>query len=284
MFTYVTTTTVPSFPLLQELYGLTADQVNWTVAIPALGLAVGPLFWSSPADIVGRRVVMLAGTVIALAASAGCARAPSYGAYMAARFFQGFGVSPAATVGLAVINDVFFEHVRGQKIGFWVLAIDMGIYFGPLLGGFLTLAGVEWPMWLTAILFAAILAAELLFLPETLYPRNRMLAAAPRRASVVAGFVSTATRDEEKVTAAAAGAFEPDLKRTTGLPFVNVVPVPGLRHPKVWDTPVRFIKTFKFAVVPITVFVFCFGWYWFLISVLTMVPFAYPQFSPQIQG
>jgi MFS family permease len=49
-----------------------------------------------------------------------------------ARFFQGFGVSPAATVGMAIINDLFFEHERGQKIGLWVLALDMGLLFGPL--------------------------------------------------------------------------------------------------------------------------------------------------------
>lgn len=127
MFTYITTTTVPSFPALQEQYNLTAEEVNWTVAIPALGLAMGPLFWSSFADIIGRRIVFIAGTVVALAASIGAAMAPNYGGYMAARFFQGFGVSPAATVGLAILNDVFFEHQRGQKMGLWVLAIDLGM-------------------------------------------------------------------------------------------------------------------------------------------------------------
>lgn len=50
MFTYVTTNTVPSFPELQEELDISYSQVNWTVAIPALGLALGPLFWSSLAD------------------------------------------------------------------------------------------------------------------------------------------------------------------------------------------------------------------------------------------
>lgn len=68
----------------------------------------------------------MSGTIIAFAATIGAAKAPNYGGYMAARFFQGLGVSPAATVGLAIINDLFFEYQRGQKIGLWVLAIDMG--------------------------------------------------------------------------------------------------------------------------------------------------------------
>lgn len=69
---------------------------------------------------------------MAFIATIGSAVAPNYGGYMAARFFQGFGVSPAATVGMAVVNDLFFEYERGQKLGLWVLALDMGLLVGPL--------------------------------------------------------------------------------------------------------------------------------------------------------
>lgn len=108
LFTYITTTTVPSFALLQEQYAISYAQVNWTVAIPAFGLAIGPLFWSSLADIYGRRIVFIVGTAIALGATIWSAVAPTYGGYMTARFFQGWGVSPAATVGMAVVNE--FVH------------------------------------------------------------------------------------------------------------------------------------------------------------------------------
>ena len=33
---------------------------------------------------------------------------------------------------MAVINDLFFDYERGQKLGLWVLAIDMGLLVGPL--------------------------------------------------------------------------------------------------------------------------------------------------------
>jgi len=132
LFTYITTTTVPSFGLLQEQYSISYSQVNWTVAIPALGLSVGPLVWSSLSDIYGRRIILIIGTTIALVATIGSAVAKDYSGYMAARFFQGLGVAPASTVGMAVVNDLFFEHERGQKFGLWVLAIDMGLLVGPL--------------------------------------------------------------------------------------------------------------------------------------------------------
>jgi MFS family permease len=279
MFTYITTTTVPSFPQLQTQYDLTIDLVNWTVAIPALGLAIGPLLWSSPADIIGRRIIFISGTLIAFGATIGAAKASSYGGYMAARLFQGLGVSPAATVGLAIINDLFFEHERGQKIGLWVLAIDVGIYAGPLVGGFTDLAGPEWIQWLTAILFGAIIAAEVAFLPETLYPRNHMLVRMPYAEGLV-----TETAAIEKTARRASVAEEVELPRTTTLPFLNFRPVPGLRHPKPWDSLLRFGMLFKFAVVPLAVFFFCFAWYWWVLSVITMIPSAYANYSPQIQG
>lgn len=273
LFTYITTTTVPSFPALQTQYSASLEQINWTVAIPALGLALGPLICSSPADIIGRRPVFIMGTIIALAATIGAALAPTYSGYTAARFFQGLGVSPAATVGLAIINDLFFEHERGQKVGLWVLAIDLGLLFGPLIGGFVDLAGTAWIQWLTAIMLGVVLIAEVFFLPETLYPRKLML---ERNTTAAA-----ATVNEKRPSITQEHA---ELRRTKKLGFASVKPVPGMKHPKVWDTLVRFVKTFKYAVVPIAVLTYCFGWYWWVLSVITLIPVAYANYSPQTQG
>ncbi|KAF2089930.1 putative MFS transporter [Saccharata proteae CBS 121410] len=280
MFTYITTTTVPSFPKIQTQYNISVDQVNWTVAIPALGLSVGPLIWSSLADIYGRRIIFIFGTVIALASTIGVAAAPTFSGYMAGRFFQGFGVAPASTVGLAIINDIFFEYQRGLKTGLWVLAIDMGLLVGPLIGGFMNIVDQYWVNWLTAILFAAILVAEVLFLPETLYPRNQMLVRMPFHEGAGSG----ASIDVEKTSRRNSVATEVDLSRTRKLPFVNFRPVPGMRHPKPWDALVRFIQTFKYLAVSLSLLIYCFGWYWWVLSVITYIPSAYAQYSPQIQG
>ncbi|KAL8934248.1 MAG: hypothetical protein Q9216_006001 [Gyalolechia sp. 2 TL-2023] len=276
MFTYITTTTVPSFPKLQDQLGISYSQVNWTVAIPALGLALGPLFWSLLADIYGRRIIFLTGTLIAFVATIGAAIANDYGGYMAARFFQGFGVSPGATVGMAVVSDLFFEYERGQKLGLWVLAIDTGLLAGPIIGGFMDLVSAEWIQWLTAILFGLLLILEFVFMSETLYPRNYMLARMPLEHSEGA--------DIEKLNSPKDDPAKVELKRTTELMILNFQPVPGMRHPKPWDTLLRFVLTFKYPVVVIGVLTYCFAWYWWILSIITMVPAAYVQYSPQIQG
>jgi len=280
MFTYITTTTVPSFPTLQEKYAATLDQINWTVAIPALGLSVGPLIWAFPADVIGRRPILILGTIIALASTIGAALAPNYSGYMAARFFQGLGLSPASNVGFAVINDIFFEHERGQKIGLWVMAIDLGLLFGPLIGGFVNMAGYSWIQWLSAILLGFILLVKLIFLPETLYPRDLML-------SHTKGTMLAAPQqplDDKSTNYHSTPLGRRYVPRTKGLSMGNIRPLPGIQHPKPYDTLVRFFKTFKLMVVPISVMSYCFGWYWWVLSVVTLVPVAYPTYSPQIQG
>lgn len=105
MFTYITTTTIPSFPEIQKLYDINYAEVNWTVGAPSIGLAFGPLLWSSLSDIYGRRIVFIAGTTIAFAATIGTAVSKTYIAYMFARFFQGLGASPGGTVGLAIVSE-----------------------------------------------------------------------------------------------------------------------------------------------------------------------------------
>ncbi|BCS11834.1 hypothetical protein ALUC_41174S [Aspergillus luchuensis] len=269
LFTYITTTTVPSFAEIQSQYDISYSQVSWTVAIPALGLSLGPLFWSSIGDIYGRRIVFIVGTVIALVATVGAAVADTYGGYMAARFFQGFGVSPSSTVGMAVVTDLFYDYERGQKLGLWVLALDSGLLLGPTFGGILNLVSAQWINWFNAILFAALLLLELALMPETLYPRALML---QRMAAT------------EKPAEPNAGIEEAEIKRTKSLPFLNIRPVPGLSHPPIYASFTRFLLTFRFPVIPVAVLGYSFTWYWWILSVITMVPSAYASDSPLIQG
>lgn len=211
-----------------------------------------------------------------MVATIGAAVANEYGGYMAARFFQGLGVSPGATVGLAVVMDLYFEHERGQKLGLWVLAIDTGLLVGPIIGGFMNLVSADWIQWFTAILFGVLLVLEFVFMSETLYPRTYMLARMPTE--------SPGGADVEKLADQKGMPAEVELKRTSKLPPLNVRPVPGLRHPKPWDSLIRFILTFKYPVVVVAVLIYCFAWYWWILTVITMLPAAYIQYSPQIQG
>ncbi|KAL4930899.1 putative MFS transporter [Aspergillus undulatus] len=289
LFTYLTTTTVPSFPTIQSQYSISYNEVNWTVAIPALGLALGPLFWSSLADTYGRRIVFISGTTIALVSTVGAAVARSYGGYMAARFFQGWGVSPGGSVGLAVVNDLFFDYERGQKLGFWVLALDAGLLVGPIFGGFLNLVSAAWINWYNAILFGTLLLLELFFMPETLYPRSLMLSRMPRvysfPSSVSDGDIEQPSPNNETTDPDEKRQETEDLpRRTKSLPFLNIRRIPSLPPRHIYTTTLQFLYTFSLPTIPITVLGYSFLWYWWVLSVITMVPAAYPEYAPETQG
>ncbi|KAL4920520.1 major facilitator superfamily domain-containing protein [Aspergillus aurantiobrunneus] len=277
LFTYLTTTTVPSFPEIQTQFAISYSQVSWTVAVPALGLSVGPLFWSSLSDVYGRRIVFVVGTLIALVSTIGAAVADGYGGYMAARFFQGFGVSPASSVGMSVVNDLFFDYERGQKLGLWVLAIDSGLLAGPTFGGFLNLVSAAWINWFNAILFGTLLVLELLFMPETLYPRNLMLSHMPKTSSTdIEHSRPPSSSDSDK--------HSENPRRTKSLPFLNTSPLPSLPSPPLYTTITHFLYTFTLPTIPLAVLGYSFLWYWWVLSVITLIPAAYAQYTPLTQG
>lgn len=131
LLTYFTTVPIPSFGFLEEQLHVNYSQINWSFALPCLGLATGPLLAGALADTYGRRPILIAFTALAVVAS-GCTSIKSinYGGYMTARFFQGVGAGPAGNIGLVIINDISFEHERGLRVGMWVIAANSGTVLG----------------------------------------------------------------------------------------------------------------------------------------------------------
>lgn len=75
-----------------------------------------------------------------------------------------------------------------------------------------------------------------------------------------------------------------DLPRTKQLPFLNFRTIPGIHSPKIYSSLVEFFALFTYPNISITVFTYCFCWYWWILSVITYLPVAYSAFTPQLQG
>jgi hypothetical protein len=126
-----------------------------------------------------------------------------------------------------------------------------------------------------------LLLLELFFMPETLYPRTRMLQHFPKDLSPSSTDIE---QPQGKSTITSETTETDSIPRTNALKFFNFRPIPGLRHPKPWDATLRFFLTFQYPVVVISVIGYSFTWYWWVISVITMVPAAYAEYAPLIQG
>lgn len=49
----------------------------------------------------------------------GCSQADSYGGLMAARIIHAFGSGVCEALPVQLVNDIFFLHERGQRIGYY---------------------------------------------------------------------------------------------------------------------------------------------------------------------
>lgn len=110
--------------------------IGYLVVIAAMLLTFGRL-----ADMVGRKAVFLGGLVLFTLGSAVCGAAPSLGALVAARCFQGIGASAIFAVNLAMIAGAFPPRERGRALGTNAILVSMGISAGPTVGGILTQVG-----------------------------------------------------------------------------------------------------------------------------------------------
>jgi MFS family permease len=74
--------------------------------------------------------------------------------------------------GTASINDIFFVHERGTRVGFWNFAVIVSVNVAPIISGYVIVdLGWRWSFWLLAIAFGVLLGLVIFFMPETTYDR-----------------------------------------------------------------------------------------------------------------
>lgn len=116
-------------------------------------------------DLVGRKRMFIAGLAIFTASSALCGAAPSIGALVAARAFQGVGAAMFYPQVLAVIQVTFEGEARSKALGVFGSTLGLAVVVGQIVGGSLIgadLFGWQWrPIFLVNVPvgIAAVIAA-----------------------------------------------------------------------------------------------------------------------------
>ncbi|KAK4555032.1 hypothetical protein LTR86_007798 [Recurvomyces mirabilis] len=121
----------------------------------------------------GRRPVMLASLLIYLVGLIGCACSTSYGGLMASRIIHTFASGVCEALPVQLVNDIFFLHERGNKLGYYTVCLCVGST-GPLYAGYMLAGGYSWRLYFyVEIAFAGLLfILGILFVEETAYKRN----------------------------------------------------------------------------------------------------------------
>lgn len=141
-----------AIPAIRGALDASLAQVQWINNAYMLVSSALILVGGAAGDRFGLARVFAGGIVIFVAASLGCALAPTADILIWARALQGFGAALMIPGSLAIIARAYPEAERGRAIGIWAAASAMTTSLGPIVGGLaLSLGGPEMWRWIFAV-------------------------------------------------------------------------------------------------------------------------------------
>lgn len=164
---------LPSMPTIARDFGVTEGDVQMTLNSYLIGFAAGQLVYGPMADALGRKPVILGGTLIFALASAGCAMSQDIGTFIGMRGLHGFAAAAASVVINTLMRDMFTKDEFSRSMSFVVLVMTVAPLLAPIMGGMMML-WFSWHAIFWTIMIAALIAALLVlfFIRETL-PKER---------------------------------------------------------------------------------------------------------------
>ncbi len=133
-----------SLPTMARGFGVPlSGAIEWVVIAYLVATTSVLLTAGRLADLLGRKVVWIAGLMLFTASSALCGLAPSLSMLIAARAVQGVGGALLMAVGPAMLTSAFPAQERGRALGINATNVALGTSLGPILGGVLT-ASLSW--------------------------------------------------------------------------------------------------------------------------------------------
>lgn len=155
-------------PSIIDDLGLSTTQVQWIQEVYTLIFASLLLVWGRVADRVGRRRILVTGTLVFLASSVLCALSDAGGWLIAARALQGVGGSMMLPTTLSLLNANFRGRDRTIAFAVWGSTIGGMAALGPIVGGWLTSSfSWHWAFLINVPLGLLAVAGTLAFVAES---------------------------------------------------------------------------------------------------------------------
>lgn len=157
-----------ALPAIQASFRATVVDVQWVVESYGLFLGALILVGGSLGDLLGRRLIFMAGVAIFAVASLACGVSSNIHQLILTRSIQGVGAALLVPGSLAIISTSFDEKRRGQAIGTWSGFTAITTAVGPVLGGWLIEHGSwRWAFLINLPLATAVIAISVWRIPES---------------------------------------------------------------------------------------------------------------------
>ena len=157
-----------AIPTMVKDLGLSTTDAEWVNAVYALTFASLLLLSGRLADIVGRRLMFMAGVALFALASVLVAMSTGSVELIGARALQGVGAAMILPASLSVLNAVYRGRDRAVAFAVWGATIGGMAALGPLVGGWLTTyASWHWAFLINVPIAVAVVIGVWLLVPET---------------------------------------------------------------------------------------------------------------------
>jgi len=164
---------LPAFPSVARELGASAGQIQQTLSVFLIGLALGQGAYGPLLDRFGRRWPLLIGVGIFVLGSVLAALAPSVEWLLIARFMQALGAAAGLVAPRAIVSDVCTVQESARVFSVLMQVMMIAPILAPVVGSYLLSHG-GWRMvfWTLAVVGTLGAAWGLRAIPETL-PRDK---------------------------------------------------------------------------------------------------------------
>ncbi|KAI0518271.1 putative MFS transporter [Xylaria bambusicola] len=177
----------PYIDLWASEFGISPTQASELISYPNLAFGFGSLVFVPLYLKFGRRPILLVSLIIFCGGIIGASQSTTYGGLMASRVIHALGSCVCEALPVQLVNDIFFLHERGERIGYYTVCLCLGSA-ASLPAGYILAGGYGWQLFFYVVFAfgATLLILAFLFVEETSYDRKAAM------------IMSTAPTEEEK--------------------------------------------------------------------------------------
>lgn len=165
---------LPALPALGADLDASSSAVQLTLTGTLVGLGLGQLVIGPLSDAFGRRLPLIAGTLVHVVASLLCLVAPNVAVLGVLRTLQGVGAAASMVVAFAVVRDLFTGRAAATMLSRLMLVMGAAPILAPSIGAAVLLNG-SWRgvFAVLAALGVVLMIIAIFALKETLPPERR---------------------------------------------------------------------------------------------------------------
>jgi len=127
LFGFDTAVISGAIPFLEKHFGLNDVLTGWAVSSALIGCILGSLFVGKPADIWGRKKMLIVTAILFLISAFGTGLAPFFNFFIVARFLGGVAIGAASVLSPMYISEIAPAEKRGRLVATAQLAIVLGL-------------------------------------------------------------------------------------------------------------------------------------------------------------